>query len=110
MKTELVFKLEKEPVGYGQVFSPNCKIKIEKTEGTTYLNYENRSERAVGYFKNLRQEGELLLAEVCLYENLKSIEDRIEYAIEGAVIKKNEAGEVESVRIYGVAALMHNKF
>lgn len=110
MKTELVFKLEKEPSGYGKVFAPNCQVKIARTEGLMFLNYENRTERAMGHFKNLRQEGELILADVELFENVKNLEDRFEYAIDGAILKKNENEEVLSVTIKGVAVLMHNKF
>lgn len=110
MKTELVFKLEKEPAGFGQVFSPNCKVKIDNKDGQVYLNYEHRIERVVGSYTNLRQEGEVILADVEVFGKLKGLEDRIEYAIEGSIIQKNEKGEVESIRIKGVGALMSNKF
>lgn len=108
-KTQLVFKLEKEPNGFNQVFAPNCEVKIKNTDGVLYLNYEKRAERVVGSYKNLRQEGEMILADVQLIESLTSIEDRIEYAIEGAVIKKNDNGEAESIEVRGVGALMENK-
>lgn len=110
MKTELVFKLEKEPTGFGQVFAQNCKVKIKNTEGLLYLNYEKRPERVVGSYKNLRQEGEMILADVQLFEKLRVIEDRIEYAIEGAISQKNDKGEVEAIEVKGVGALMDNKF
>lgn len=110
MKTELVFKLERQPAGYGQTFAPNCRVKIERTEGVMCLNYERRPDRAVGHFKNLRQEGELILADVELFENYRILENRFEFAIEGGIMVKNEYGEVTSVSIKGVAVLMHNKF
>lgn len=110
MKTELVFKLEKEPKGFGQVFTQDCDIKIKKTEGIFYLNYEKRSERAVGSYKNLRKEGENILADVELFEKLLVIENRIDYAIEGAISLKNSKGEVEAIEIHGVGALMDNRF
>ena len=106
MKTELVFKLEKEPKGFGQVFAQNCNVKIKNTYGLLYLNYEKRAERVVGSYKNLRQEGELILADVELFEKLRVIENRLEYAIEGAISRKNEKGEVEAIEIRGVGALM----
>lgn len=110
MKTEIVFKLEKTPVGFNQVLAPNCQVKIGNTSGTMYLNYEYRTERAVGRYENLRREGEQILADVELFDKLKVIEDRIEYAIAGAVISKNSEGEAELILIASVAALMHNKF
>jgi len=109
MKTQLVFKMEQKPDGYGQTFAPNCKVKIEKTDGQLYLNYEKRAERIVGHYKNLRQEGELLLAEVELFPHAKSVEDRFEYAIEGGIISKNSSNEVESISVKGVSAVMHFK-
>lgn len=108
-KTQLVFKLEKEPVGFGQVFTQNCEVKIKRTDGPLYLNYEKRAERIVGSYKNLRQEGEMILADIQLAKSLAPIENRFEYAIEGAVIKKNNNGEVESIEISGVGAIMENK-
>jgi hypothetical protein len=109
-KTELVFKLEKNPEGFSQVLAQNCEVKIKNSEGLLYLNYEHRPERVVGSYKNLRQEGELILADVRLIESLTPIEDRIEFSIEGSVLKKNEAGEAEAIEVKGVGALMHNKF
>ena len=94
MKTQLVFKLEKEPKGFGQVFTQDCDIKIKNTEGLLYLNYEKRSERVVGSYKNLRKDGENILADVELFEKLRVIEDRIDYSIEGAISRKNDKGEV----------------
>lgn len=108
-KTQLVFKLEKEPAGFGQVFVPNCEVKIKNTEGLLYLNYEKRAERIVGSYKNLRQEGEMILADVQLIESLTTIENRFDYAIEGTM-KKNDKGEVTSIEVRGVGALMDNKF
>lgn len=110
METKLVFKLEKEPAGFGQVFAQNCDIKIKKTEGILYLNYEKRSERAVGSYKNLRQEGENIVADVQLFEKLRVIESRIDYSIEGAISQKNSKGEVEAIEVHGVGALMDNRF
>lgn len=110
MKTKLVFKLEKEPAGFSQVLSDKCEVKIKNREGLLYLNYEKRTERVVGQYKNLRQEGELILADVELKDQLKSIEDRFEYSIEGAVLKKNEKGEADVIEVRGVGALMENKF
>lgn len=109
MKTELVFKLEKEPNGFNQIFSPNCKIKINKPEGLLYLNYEHRPERVIGYYENLRQDGEVFLADIKLFDNMKVIEHRFEYAIEGYIMKKNEQNEVESIEIKGVSALMYSE-
>lgn len=108
-KTQLVFKLEKEPNGFNQVFAPNCEVKIKNTEGLLYLNYEKRAERVVGLYKNLRQEGEAILADVMLNESLSPIEFRFDYAIEGAISKRNDKGEVESVEVLGVGVLMDNK-
>lgn len=110
MKTQLVFKLEKNPEGFSQTLAADCKVKIDRTEGIMYLNYENRVERAVGRYANLRQEGENILADVELFEKLQPIEERLEYSIEGSVMAKNENDEAKSIRIKGVAALMHNKF
>jgi len=110
MKTEIVFKLEKNPDGFNQTFSPNCKVNISSPDGVLYLNYEKRAERVVGFYKNLRQEGEVILADVELHNQVKLVEDRIEYAIEGSIVKKNENNEVEEVNVKGVGALMHNKF
>lgn len=107
-KTELVFKLEKEPAGFGQVFAQNCKIKIKNTEGPLYLNYEKRPERVVGFYKNLRQEGEVILADIRLHEQVQGVEHRLEYSIEGAVLAKNDKNEAESVEISGVGALMNS--
>lgn len=109
MKTKLVFKLEKEPAGFSQVLSEKCKVKIKNTEGLLYLNYEKRAERVVGSYKNLRQEGELILADVELKDQLKTIEGRFEYAIEGSVLAKNDNGEAEEIEVRGVGALMENK-
>lgn len=110
MKNQKVFKLEQQPDGFGQTFSPNCEITIEKTEGQLYLNYENRNERIVGHYKNLRREGEVFLADIDLFDHMKPIEGRLEFSIEGSVLKKNEKGEAESVVIKRAAALMPNKF
>lgn len=110
MKTELIFKLEKEPAGFGQVFDSNCSVKIKKTEGNLYLNYEKRAERIVGSYKNLRQEGENILADVEIFDKLKVLESRLEYSIEGAILEKNENGEVKSIEVNSVAALMDSKF
>ena len=110
MKTELVFKLEKEPTGFGQVFAQNCKFKIKNTDGLLYLNYEKRPERVVGFYKNLKQEGEVFVADIRLHEQVQAVENRLEYAIEGSILAKNEKGEVESVEITGLGALMDNKF
>jgi len=110
METKLVFKLEKEPAGFGQVFAQNCDVKIKNTEGLLYLNYEKRAERVVGSYKNLRKEGENILADVELFEKLRVIENRIDYSIEGAISQKNEKGEIEAIEVRGVGALMDNKF
>ena len=110
MKTQLVFKLEKEPAGFGQVFAPNCSVKIKKSEGHLYLNYEKRAERVVGFYKNLRQEGENILADVEIFEKLKPVENRFEYSIEGAILEKNTNDEVTSIEVQGIGALMDNKF
>lgn len=109
-KTQLVFKLEQKPDGYGQVFSQNCKITIERTDGPLYLNYDKRQQRVMGFFNNLRQEGEAIIADIRLLDTMMPIEDRLEYAIEGAISKRNEKDEAEEVKIKGVSALMHNKF
>lgn len=110
MKTQLVFKLESKPDGMNQAFAPNCKIDIKKTEGEVYLNYENRPERIVGFYKNLRQEGELILADIRLHEQAQTVEDRLEYSIEGSVLSKNEKDEATSVVIIRPAVIMNNKF
>ena len=110
MKTELVFKLEKEPAGFGQVFAQNCKFKVKNTDGLLYLNYEKRPERVVGFYKNLKQEGEVFVADIRLHEQVQAVENRLEYAIEGKIVSKNDKGEVESIEITGLGALMDNKF
>lgn len=109
MKTQIVFKLEKEPDGFGQVFAPDCKIDIKNKEGLLYLNYEKRTQRVVGSYKNLRQEGEVILADVELRGDLTPIEHRIGYAIEGAVVKKNNNNEATSIVVKGVGALMDSE-
>lgn len=108
-KTQLVFKLEKNPDGFSYMFAEDCKFTIEKTDGPLYLNYEKRPERVVGFYNNLRQEGDLLLADIRLVESLTPIEERLEFSIEGAV-QKNDQNEVKSVKVVGVSAIMHNKF
>lgn len=110
MKTELIFKLEKNPNGFNEVFAPNCEVKIKNREGLLYLNYEKRAQRIVGSYKNLRQEGEVILADVKLVQSIVSIESRFEFSIEGSVIKHNDSGEVELLEVSGVAAIMDNKF
>lgn len=110
MSTKLVFKLEKEPDGFNQVFAQNCKFKINSVDGLLYLNYEKRPERVVGFYKNLRQDGEIFIADIRLHEQVKTVEDRLEYAIEGKIVSKNKNGEVESVEITGLGAIMDNKF
>lgn len=109
MKTELVFKLEREPQGFNQVFAQGCKVNIKNPDGVLYLNYEKRPERVVGFYKNLRQEGELFLADIELHHQVKVVEDRFEYAIEGAVLSKNDKGEAELVDVKGVSAIMHTE-
>lgn len=109
MKTELVFKLEKEPDGYRQVFAQNCKFSIKNSDGLLYLNYEKRQERVVGFYKNLKQDGEVFVADIILHEQVQSVEHRLEYVIEGKILKKDNKGEVESVEITGLGALMDNK-
>ena len=106
MKTELVFKLEREPQGYGVIFSPNCKINIVNTKGVLYLDYNKR--HPVGMFENLRQQGELLMADVEIFENVQSVEHRFEYAIQGDA-KRNENDECIQAEIYSVSALMPSK-
>ena len=111
MKTELVFKLEKNPDGYrGQTFCPSCEVKINNPKGFLYLNYEHREERIMGHYSNLRREGEVILADVELFEKHKILEPRFEYAIEGGIISRNDKNEITSVTINGVSVLMHNKF
>lgn len=109
-KTQLVFKLEKKPAGFSQVLAEGCKVVIEKTSGPLYLNYEKRPERVVGFYDNLRQEGELILADIRLVESLTPIEPRLDFSIEGSVSKHNDEGEAEAIKIVGVSALMDNKF
>ena len=104
MKTELIFKIEKEPVGYGQQFSPNCKIHISRDKGILYLDYQRR--HPVGSFQNLRTNGDLVLADIEIFQNFKDIEYRFEYAIDGAIVKKNEKNECEEVEIHSITALM----
>lgn len=108
METKLIFKMEKNPEGFNVTLAPDCKIKIVKEEGQLYLNYEKRAERIVGHFKNLRQEGESILAEVNLLRHAKDVESRFEYAIEGAILNKNEAGEADLIEVRGVAAIMQH--
>ena len=107
MKTELVFRLEKEPNGYRQIFSSKCKIKIVNTKGILYLDYNKR--HPVGSFENLRNSGELIIADIEIWQNFKLLEDRFEYAIEGSITKKNKQNECEEVEIKSVAALMPPK-
>jgi hypothetical protein len=107
MKTELVFRLENEPAGYGNKFSPNCKIDIKNTKGVLYLDYSKR--HPVGMFENLRSTGELILADVEIFQNFKEVEHRFEYAIEGNILKKNDQNECEEVQINSVGVLMPPK-
>lgn len=109
MKDQIVFKLEKEPNGFSQVFAPDCKIDIKNKEGLLYLNYEKRAQRVVGSYKNLRQEGEVILADVELRGDLTPVEHRITYSIEGDVVKKNDNNEAISIVIQGVGALMDSE-
>lgn len=104
MKTQLVFKLEKQPLGYGQTFAPDCKVKILNTKGHVYLDYNRKW--IMGSFENLRQEGEIILADVELFKNNEVIEHRLEYAVEGAYLDKNDKGEITSIAVKGVGALM----
>lgn len=110
MKTELIFKLENKMEGFNKTFAPNCKIDIQNKSGNLYLNYENRIERIVGKYENMRAEGETVLADISLFENLKVIEDRIEFSIEGSVVNTNEKEEVDHISIARPAVIMHNKF
>ena len=107
MKTELVFKLEKEPKGYGQRFVPGCKVTVKNTKGIMYLDYSNR--HPVGTFENLRCDGEQVLADVELFEKFRNLEHRFEYAISGSVKEKNNDGECNEVQIEAVAVLMPAK-
>lgn len=110
MKTKLVFKMQKNVDGFTQSFAPNCKVSIKSTEGPLYLNYEKRPERVVGFYKNLRQEGEVILADIRLHEQVAKVEDRLDYSIEGVVLQKNDGGDAESIEVRGVSAIMDNKF
>jgi hypothetical protein len=109
MKTKLVFKLERSPEGFGQIFSPNCNIEIINNKGFVYLNYEKRNSRIMGHFDNLRKEGEVIVADITLFERHIPIEHRLEYAIEGFIVSKNDK-EVTSLKISGIGALMDSKF
>jgi hypothetical protein len=102
--TELVFKLEKEPKGYKHSFAPNCKVNVPNTKGIVYLDYDRR--HAVGTFENLRTDGEVVTADITIFEKMKVIEERFEYAIEGDIIKTNDDQMVEEVSIKGVAVTM----
>lgn len=110
MQTKLVFKPEHEPTGYRQKFASNCKFSVKNSDGVLFLNYESRPERAVGFYKNLKQDGEAFVADIRLHEQVKSVEHRLEYAISGSILSKNEQGEATAVEITSVAALMDNKF
>jgi hypothetical protein len=105
-KTELVFKLEGEPNGYGQKFAPNCKVDIKADNGFVYLDYNNKY--LMGAFQNLRQEGEVLLADITLFEHHEVISHRLEYSIAGSM-KKNDDGECTHLTVTGVGALMPPK-
>jgi hypothetical protein len=107
-KTQMVFKIEKNPNGYGQSIASDCKFDIPQKDGLLYLNYEKRPERVVGAYKNLRQEGEVLLADVSLVESLTTIEHRFEYGIDASVLSKNDSGDATSVQVRGVSAIMHS--
>jgi hypothetical protein len=104
MKTKLVFKLESEPQGYGLKFSPKCKIDVVEQKGIVYLDYDKR--HPVGTFENLRNDGENITADVTVFENMKEVEHRFDYSIEGSILKKNEADECEEAKIFGVAVTM----
>lgn len=105
MKTKLVFKFEKEPVGFGQVFSQNCKFILRNTNGSLSVDYKRNIECCIGSYENLRQEGELIFADIFLMEKYSSMEDNLEYTVEGRVLARNFKKEVEEVEIVGVTAI-----
>lgn len=109
MKNQVVFKIEKNPPGFNVFLAPDCEIKIITSAGLLYLNYEQRQERAVGSYKNLRREGDTILADVELFKNFQDLEERFDYSISGAVVGKNDFDEASSIVIQGVGALMENK-
>lgn len=109
MATEIVFKLEQNPDGFTQALAPDCKVKIKKTYGYLYLNYEKRESRIVGTYVNLRLEGENVLADVKLFDKYQSLESRFGYSIEGEIAKKNDKNEVEDIVVTGVGAIMDSK-
>lgn len=106
MKTELVFKLSREPDGYGQLFAPDCVVNVVNTKGILYLEYNSR--HPVGSFENLRCDGENILADIEIFEHFKNIEHRFDYAIGGHVAKQENA-EAKMVLVHSVGALMKTK-
>lgn len=107
MKTQLVFKLEKQPQDYNQMFAPNCKVNISNTKGIIYLDYDRR--HAVGAFENLQTNGEIVTADITIFEKMKIIEHRFEYSIEGDIVKKNDDQLIEEISITGVAVTMPSR-
>lgn len=106
MKTELVFKLERSPDGYGTVFAHNCRVDVKSTKGQIYL--DNNSRHPIGSYENLRLEGEVLLADIKVYDKMLPIEERFDYSIVGKVISTNENKECTALEVTGVGALMPN--
>lgn len=108
MKTKLIFKLEGEPEGFNAKLSPDCKVKITNKKGPLILNYENR--RIVGSYDNLRLEGEVILADIELNDDLKLMEDRFQYSISGKVLDHNDKNEGNLISVDAAVAIMNNKF
>jgi hypothetical protein len=102
-----IFKLEKEPSGYGRVFSPQCKINVGTTDGIVNLDYDNR--HPIGRFSNLEVNGEVVTADVELVSNGVGLGHRFEYAPLGDLKVDENTKEVVEITVYGVAALMPPK-
>ena len=103
MKTKMVFKMEKNPKGYNKTFAPDCKIVILNDMGHIFLDYDCR--HTLGEYKNMRQDGETIVADVTLNETGEILQHRLDYGISAKVVA-NEKGECSLIEVYGLSALM----
>jgi hypothetical protein len=106
MSTQIVFKFE-ETDSYGTKFAKDCNVSIKEHQGIVFL--ENNQSHPIGFYSNLRQEGETLVADIKIFEKMKPIENRFDYSIAGFVVSTNEHKESTEVVVLSVAASMNEK-
>lgn len=108
MKSQLLFRLEKQPAGFNAILAPDCKVEIPHKSGQLNLNY---GQSIVGHYDNLRIDGEAIIADIYLDQSLDDgTKNRFEYSISGDVLKTNDKGEANLIRVRSAVAIMSNKF